>query len=111
MNHDDQIRETLRGLPLAKAPDEIWSAIERGLRQPEVPRRRFTPMLAWSMAAIVALGIGIAYFDVQRNSRPAWNVTRADGSSGFIRVGDWLQTGDSSVARITVSDIGTVEVE
>ncbi len=40
-----------------------------------------------------------------------WDIVRGDGSRGKIAVGEWLETGTSSRAVLTVGNIGTVEVE
>ena len=43
--------------------------------------------------------------------KPGWIVTRGDGTRGKISVGEWLQTGASATATLTVGSIGTVQVE
>lgn len=99
----------LDGLPRVAAPEDLWNRIEAALREPP-PRRRITAGWIWAMAAVTLAIGGVAYFEIERAGRPGWSVTRGDGSAAWIRVGDWLQTGAGS-ARISVSNIGTVEVE
>ncbi len=115
--------DELRNLPLAKAPDSIWQAIEAELDasvRPDapikkLPPRRFRPTLSWAVAVgvfvIVAVGIGGTVWLRSRPPKAGWDMVRADGSRGKIAVGEWLQTGASSTATLTVGDIGTVQVE
>jgi len=105
-------------LPLAKAPDTIWKSIEAALDVKEKP----SPFHWWQFAAasFAILAIG-AYWFATRPPKPSWEVARLDGSpsvgsrvlgdAGKLQVGEWLQTGASSRARITVGNIGSVEVE
>ncbi len=107
---DQRIEDWLRDLPLAKAPDSIWTSIEASLDAPMAGRRP-APLRAWGMAAGVVLAIGVWW--ALRPPKAAWEVERVDGQlteHGKIEVGEWLQTGASSRARITLSDIGTIEV-
>jgi hypothetical protein len=57
--------------------------------------------------------IGAVSWYGMRPARAAWPVTRLEGSpsAGTIKVGEWLQTDASSRARITVGNIGVVDVE
>ena len=103
--------DDLRNLPLVKAPDSIWAKIEAELDVPvrqRPPRRMWAWVLATASAVVVIAGV------VWYQTRPAkatWDIVRGDGSHGKIAVGDWLQTGSSSGATLTVGDIGTVKVE
>jgi len=91
VNRRDEIRETLRGLPLAKAPDSQWGSIEREFAKPQ-PRRWRLAWMAWASAAtIVIVAIGAVVY---------WRA-----SLGVI------QTDASSTARIAIGNIGTVELE
>ena len=114
-------------LPLAKAPDSIWTAIEASLTEPRpsgsghpnlpriLPRRHL-----WIGALAAAASLATAIFIWYRTPRPAWEVVRLDGSPSIaskpmaavakIGVGQWLQTDASSRARISVGNIGTVEI-
>jgi hypothetical protein len=104
-------------LPLKKAPDSIWVSIEAALdsgaeNSGARPKRVWRPAWAWGLATAAVLGIcALAWF--RTTPKPVWEVVRLDGKAtehGKIAVGDWLQTGASSRATITLGDIGTVEV-
>ena len=98
-------------LPLVQAPDKIWKSIEAALDAEPVRPKRF--WLAWALAAAsVAVVAAISWY-VTVPSSPAWPVSRLEGSASVdqIKVGEWLQTDGSSRARITVGDIGVVDVE
>jgi len=97
-------------LPLEKAPDAIWRAIEAQL---DAPPRRAVPMWQWAVAAALVLGIGGAWLAV-RQARPAWDVVQVAGSAetaGRVSEGEWLETGADGRARISVGTIGVVELE
>jgi hypothetical protein len=117
------------GLPLAKAPDPIWSAIESvldaGARPPWGGRSR--PRRTTWFGALAAAAVGVAIFVsaifVWRSAttlQPAWDVVRLAGKPSIsskpmaavakIGVGQWLQTDASSRARISVGNIGAVEI-
>jgi hypothetical protein len=102
-------------LPLVETPEAIWRSIESALDAGVQPKRSiFVP--AWTWAAVAAslavVGLGI-YFYETRQAQASWQVARLGGSPSteVIRVGEWLQTDASSRARITVGNIGVVEVE
>jgi hypothetical protein len=102
-----------RQLPLIKAPDAIWRSIEASL-DAGVPQRRTNPVRLWQWAAAASLAaIGVISWFATRPPATAWQVERLEGSASVdqIRVGEWLQTDSSSRARITVGNIGTVDVE
>ncbi|HEY7336405.1 MAG TPA: FecR domain-containing protein [Bryobacteraceae bacterium] len=115
------MKDDLQGLPLAKAPDSIWtsieSALETRLKAERVSRRPVWIALA---AAGAALSIGVFVWRDMRPPKASWEVVRLDGKpsvgskpmgdSGKIAVGQWLQTDASSRARIDVGSIGTVEI-
>jgi hypothetical protein len=99
-------------LPLVQAPDAIWRAIESALDEGVKPRRMF-PIHAWQWAAAALVVIGAVSWYFVRPSPVAWQVSRLEGSPSVdvIKVGEWLQTDASSRARITVGNIGVVDVE
>lgn len=104
-------------LPLAKAPDAIWRSIEASL-DAGVPQRRTNPFRLWQWAAAASLAmilamIGVVSWLATRPPAPSWQVSTLEGSPSVdkIKVGEWLQTDGSSRARITVGNIGTVDVE
>src|SRR3989454_9873429 len=107
-------------LPRSVAPPrDLWPGIEARIsgkgRIVALPRR-WIPLAA--AAALVLLWLG------RRGTiQPAgaWEVTRLAGrplvgerllgASGRLRVGQWLETDDSSRAMILVADIGHVDVK
>ncbi|MCU1337132.1 MAG: hypothetical protein JWO19_2713 [Bryobacterales bacterium] len=109
-------------LPLVKAPDAIWKSIVAALdATPELRRvDRFSfPVWQWAAASLVVIG-GVSWF-ASRPAKATWEVARLEGlpsigsqtlaSDGAIKVGEWLQTDASSRARITIGNIGVVDVE
>jgi hypothetical protein len=100
-------------LPLVQAPDAIWRSIEAALDAGVPQRRTFWRPQVWVLAAALLALIGAVSWYGMRPARAAWPVTRLEGSpsAGTIKVGEWLQTDASSRARITVGNIGVVDVE
>jgi hypothetical protein len=108
-------------LPLSKAPDSIWTAIETALESGPQPRPRSPrPLWVGALAAAAAIGLAIFVWRAARTPQAAWDVVRLDGSPSIaskpmaaaakIGVGQWLQTDASSRARLSVGNIGTVEI-
>jgi len=97
-------------LPVVKAPDSIWRSIESSLN---VPERRTSRFRVWQWAAALVAVIGIVSWYATRQQLPGWQVSRLEGNPSVdqIKVGEWLQTDASSRARITVGNIGVVDVE
>ena len=107
-------------LPLAKAPDAIWDSILVSLSaERRTARGGFR---WWQFAAAFSLVIGVVLLWYStRPQTPSWEVVRLDGSpsvgskrvaeTGRMAVGEWLQTDASSRARVSIGEIGTVEVE
>ena len=129
-----RLAETLR---VAAAPASLWESIEEKLppispfttlsAPPPINPRSFSGFVAWHRTAFAALALvlvsviaGVAIF-YRSASRPGWEVARLDGSplvgskrvreGGKLKVGEWLETDDSSRAKIRVADIGQVEVD
>jgi hypothetical protein len=117
-------------------PDGVWQSIAAQLpRQPlkllefsqrtqdshRTPRNLIDlPLVrAASLAAALAVAFG-GYWFALRSPRTAWDVERIAGaptidhqpiaSAGRIFEGNWLETDSRSSARITVADIGHVEL-
>lgn len=120
-------------LPLATAPAEMWSEIEALLdersRGPvfEAKAPKFAFAFSWYRVAavtamlLVAVAIGLMWSSRKdRDPRDSWAVessgsVRIDGhrisKAGTLAVGETLETGDSSRAKVTVSEIGEVELD
>jgi len=116
-NHHEQFAaRMMRELTLVEAPASIWTSIEEALSSE--PSRvsstgRFETgwprMLALAAIAILALG-GVVFWS---NNRIApYDVLRVDGTSGMdrISIGEWIETGAALRARITIGEIGTVDI-
>jgi hypothetical protein len=86
-------RGALEHLPLAKAPDAIWPAIEAAAAYQPAPQLRRAPRwrLAIGAALLVAL-MGLAFRDIARRA-------------------EWIETDAHSRTTLKVGDIGSVEVE
>jgi hypothetical protein len=120
-------------LPLASAPQELWGEIEaildersrKPLVEQKIPRFGFT--FRWYTVAAVTAVLLIAVTIGLFVSRPAINrVPRAslavDGTGAVkidgdridnkarLAIGETLETGDSSTAKVTVSEIGEVDL-
>ena len=115
-NHDEQFAaRMMRDLPLVEAPASIWTSIEDALASERSvqPDRHFASGWtgALARAAIVLLAIGgVVFWSINRAA--PYDVVRLDGSSGVDRVsiGEWIETGAGSSARIKIGDIGTVDI-
>jgi len=112
------------------APASLWDEIETALNQQPTPaswRLKFPrlafafawPRLATAVAVLLVLSVGSVWFYL-RLSRPAWDVEMIEGyaqvgsqrigENGKLAVGQWLKTGDDSRARLSVGEIGHVEL-
>lgn len=99
-------------LPVVQAPEAIWRSIEEALdAKPELRRTLLFPAWQWAAASLLVMS-GIAWY-ATRPELPGWQVSRLEGSGAVdkIKVGEWLQTDGNSRARITVGNIGIVDVE
>ena len=122
---DREFRDLLAAverLPKSVQPSrDLWPGIEARIagkgRIPAFPRRwALLPLAAAAAVATLLLGRHRAF-----QPAGAWEVTRLAGrplvgetpvgASGTLRVGQWLETDDSSRAVILVADIGHVDVK
>src|SRR3989442_1464940 len=130
-DHDAEFRELLdRAAQLRKSiepPRDLWPGIEAriaGKRPGTGEGGRGRNRALWlfiPLAAAAALALLLLGRRVPRLGGGAWEVTRLTGvplvgaaplaATGALRVGDWLETDDSSRAVIQVGDIGRVEVK
>jgi hypothetical protein len=111
--NDKDLHDAVGKLPKSiEPPRDLWPDIEARINRTSWRRRWYWIPLA---AAAMLAGVWLV------RSQPASNdVTRLSGrplvgttvltASGRLRVGDWLQTDDSSRALIAVGHIGQVEV-
>jgi hypothetical protein len=81
-------------LPLVKAPESVWNAIETAMREDR--RRARRPVLRWPIVfaaattAIFCLAAGIYWFGVRQTG--------------------WIETSASARATLRIGDIGSVEM-
>jgi hypothetical protein len=112
--NERELQDAVSRLPKSiEPPRDLWPGIEARLGRSGSWRRRWYWVPLAAAAALVFLLIA-------RGERSAWDVTALAGrpligstrfaASGRLRVGDWLQTDDSSRALIAVGRIGQVEV-
>jgi hypothetical protein len=102
--NERELLEAAGRLPKSiEAPRDLWPGIEARLRR---PWRRWYWIPVAAAAALVAVLIG-------RGGEPdAWTVTWLAGAGpGTLRVGEWVETDDSSRALVAVGHIGQVEVK
>jgi hypothetical protein len=108
------LQDAIKGLPKSiEPPRDLWPGIEQ-----RIGRRR--TRWYWVAAPLAAAAVLVAIL-LGRSGPPAWDVVPLAGrpllgtkplvASGRLRVGDWLQTDDSSRALIAVGKIGQVEVK
>jgi hypothetical protein len=113
-------------LPLVAAPDSVWPRL---IDQFERRRASHTYLRFWKplaiAAAVVFLVGGLLLWlraSGNRNVRePYWTVSPLDGTpriaskainnAGQLRVGQWLETDDTSRAQIEIADIGEADID
>jgi putative zinc finger protein/FecR-like protein len=119
-------------LPQLSAPDSLWLTVQSRLesdgsedREAANRQTRFFKFWQPSFAGVAAglllvLGFGALWL-YSRESRPFWEVARLKGAprigsgrmeeTGRLAVGEWLETDESSSAKIDVGSIGHVEID
>jgi hypothetical protein len=112
-DHDDIVfaGRLVRQLATAAAPPDLWAQIEAQLQE-KSPGRWVairTPVVAWALTLVVMAGLGY-WFTVRDRPQP-WTVTRTGDAPRQMASGEWIETADGVSARITVGEIGTVDVE
>src|SRR2546428_389357 len=114
--NERELQDAVNRLPKSiEPPRDLWPDIEArlGAGASGSWRRR------WYWVPLAAAAV-LVFLLLARGERSAWDVTALAGrpligttrlaASGRLRVGDWLQTDDSSRALIAVGRIGQVEV-
>jgi hypothetical protein len=114
--NERELQDAVGRLPKnIEPPRDLWPGIEARINAHPVWRRYWywAPLAAAAVFALVVIGRAV--------SINAWDVTTLAGrpliggkrlaASGRLRVGDWLQTDDSSRALVAVGRIGQVEVQ
>jgi hypothetical protein len=110
--NERELLDAVSKLPKSiEPPHDLWPAIETRLDR----RRR-----AWVWVPLAAAAVLLVML-MSRGHPSTWDVTALAGrpllgterlvATGRLRVGDWLQTDDSSRALIAVGRIGQVEVK
>lgn len=100
MNEEELLKAVGRLPKSIEPPRDLWPGIETRLR----PSRRWY-WVALAAAAVIALV-------VVRPKNDAWTLTWLAGTGrGTVRVGEWVETNDSSRVVIAVGHIGHVEVQ
>ncbi|HZU24957.1 MAG TPA: zf-HC2 domain-containing protein [Bryobacteraceae bacterium] len=105
----------VRESPVHRAPDSLWSGIERSLDAgaPAVGPTRWR-IAAAAFATALAIIAVILVVKFTRRAEPGWAVVRVQNNetprTGTLGVGQWLVTGPETRARVSVGDIGEVEV-
>jgi len=116
-------------LPRMPAPDSLSPEIEAAFKDQPVrnaisPRRPWPlePRFAIAASLVLFLIGGVLFLRFFRNEvQPSWEVARLEGAprigttrigdKGKLSVGQWLETDDSSRAKIDVASIGQVEID
>ncbi|HLQ59355.1 MAG TPA: hypothetical protein VK113_07560 [Gemmatimonadales bacterium] len=113
--NERELQDAVNRLPKSiEPPRDLWPEIEARIRAGSGSWRR-----RWYWVPLAAAAV-LVFLLLARGERSAWDVTALAGrpligttrlaASGRLRVGDWLQTDDSSRALIAVGRIGQVEV-
>jgi predicted anti-sigma-YlaC factor YlaD len=116
-------------LPQVVAPEEIWNEVQRLLGEPRRQERgssgrrstvRWVPLVAVGAGIVLLVIAGGLFWESYRGCE-SWAVDAIAGSpkvgssnvtgSGRIEVGQLLETGNNDSARITVGQIGNVDID
>ena len=122
--------QSARHLPLVAAPDSIWPKVETALREhpgalpygrASDTARYLKPSLAFAAGFMLLFIAGVFLVRHRTEARPSWEVARLNGAprinanrindNGKLAVGQWLETDDTSRARIDIGNVGQVEID
>ncbi|HUE82803.1 MAG TPA: FecR domain-containing protein [Pyrinomonadaceae bacterium] len=129
----DQIKfgvELAESLPLSKAPESLWNEVQSLIdKQDQIGTAPpvkiwltgwLRPALAVATVLLLVIGAGVIWI-YNSESQQSWEVVRLDGTpvigaekisdSGWLGLGQWLETDASSRAKINVGAIGQVELD
>jgi hypothetical protein len=115
--NERELDDAVSRLPKSiEPPRDLWPEIEARIGTRAGSR---SWLRRWYWVPLAAAAV-LVFLLIARAERSAWDVTALAGrpligttrlaASGRLRVGDWLQTDDSSRALIAVGRIGQVEV-
>jgi FecR protein len=114
--NERELQDAVGRLPKSiEPPRDLWPDIAARINRPGTGRRYWywVPLAAAAVLALVIIGraVKINAWDVTRLAGRPLIGTKRLAASGRLRVGDWLQTDDSSRALVAVGRIGQVEVQ
>ena len=118
-----ELRAALDGLPRSiEPPEDLWPGIRGRIRAGQGAGGRGKGREWWvplTLAAVLVLAVAV--WRATHTIAGAWEVRPVAGAPrvnnavlrrvGALRVGQWLETDDSSRAMLAVGDIGEVEVK
>lgn len=115
----ERLLGTLRHAPTDQfAPSRF---AEPAAPQPASRANRPRHVVLFAIAATLIAAVGAGWLIVLSVARPAWQVSSLEGAptiasrdiagNGRLSVGEWLETGATARARITVGRIGRVDVD
>lgn len=113
--NERELQDAVNRLPKSiEPPRDLWPDIQARLGRSSWRRR-------WYWVPLAAAAVFFAVIIGRSIRATAWDVTALAGrpllgttpltASGRLRVGDWLQTDDSSRALVAIGRIGQVEVQ
>lgn len=112
----------VRQLSGVNAPSSVWNGIDAALAESRSDGSAyggtrptgyvFGRPLRWAVAfALIAIVSGGAYWWTRETTPRPWEVAHTMGGARRMAAGEWVETDDSSKARIIVGSLGTVDVE
>ncbi len=101
----------VRRLGAVSAPPSVWHAIEAGLSQPETRSWSLPVFTRWAFACVLLLAAAVGSYWWTRQAAPRpWEVAHSVSGTQRLAAGEWIETPGGTNARITVGQIGTVDV-
>lgn len=118
-----ELRAAVDGLPRSiEPPQDLWPGIQAQIKRGKGQGARGKGRTWWvplTLAAVLVLAFG--FWRAMHRVSGAWEIRRVAGaprvndvrlgSVGAVRVGQWIETDDSSRAVLAVGDIGEVDVK